>query len=207
MIIDRHSVLVAGSYSFRNFISLTEEEKVKIWNWRNEESIRRFMYNKDLIPFESHLKFLESLNNRDDVFYWLVEKDREIVGVTNLTSVDLQKSRAELGYYMVPEMQKKGIGIDFAYNNFVFAFCEIGVDTLFGGIDKRNINAVTLDSYLGCVLNQEDIENLESIEYIRWEVKQKDFITEMDGKNDFRNFVRYTRDNKEFFERIKKYAY
>ena len=207
MIIDRHSVLVAGSYSFRNFISLTEEEKVKIWNWRNEESIRRFMYNKDLIPFESHLKFLESLNNRDDVFYWLVEKDREIVGVTNLTSVDLQRSRAELGYYMVPEMQKKGIGIDFAYNNFVFVFCEIGVDTLFGGIDKRNINAVTLDSYLGCVLNQEDIENIETIEYIRWEIKQEDFIAGMEGKNDFRNFVRYTREKKVFFERIKRYAY
>lgn len=197
----------AGNYSFRNFISLSDIEKEKVWSWRNEESIRRFMYNKEIIPLEDHLKFIEGLSERDDVYYWIVEKEGEIVGVTNLTSVDLKNSRAELGYYMVPEMQKKGIGIDFAYNNFVFAFCGIGVETLFGGIDKRNINAVTLDSYLGCVLNKEDIENLESIEYIRWEVKQKDFIADMEGKNDFRNFVRYTREKKDFFERIKRYAY
>ena len=177
-----------------------------VWNWRNEESIRRFMYNKELIPFENHLKFLEGLKNREDVYYWLVERDGVIVGVNNLTSVDLHQSRAELGYYMVPEMQKKGIGIDFAYNNFVFAFCAVGIETLFGGIDKRNINAVTLDSYLGCKLNQEDLENLDSIKYIRWEVKQKDFIADMEGKNDFRRFVRYTRDNKELFDKVKQYA-
>lgn len=206
MIIDKGLVFVAGCYTFRNFISLTEEEKIKVWNWRNEESIRRFMYNKELIPFENHLKFLEGLKNREDVYYWLVERDGEIVGVTNLTSVDLQQSRAELGYYMVPEMQKKGIGIDFAYNNFVFAFCAVGVETLFGGIDKRNINAVTLDSYLGCKLNQEDLDNLDSIEYIRWEVKQKEFVADMKGKNDFRRFVRYTRDNKELFDKVKQYA-
>jgi len=207
MTISKNQVFKAGNYSFRNFISLSDIEKEKVWSWRNEESIRRFMYNKEIISLENHLKFIDSLSLRDDVYYWIVEKEGEVVGVTNLTSVDLQKSRTELGYYMVPEMQKKGIGIDFAYNNFVFAFCEIGVDTLFGGIDKRNINAVTLDSYLGCVLNQEDIENLEAIEYIRWEVKQKVFMAEMEGKNDFRNFVRYARDNKEFFEKIKRYAY
>ena len=206
MIIDKDLVFVAGSYTFRNFISLTEEEKIKVWNWRNEESIRRFMYNKGLITIENHLKFLEGLKNREDVYYWLVERDGEIVGVTNLTSVDLQQSRAELGYYMVPEMQKKGIGIDFAYNNFVFAFCSVGVETLFGGIDKRNINAVTLDSYLGCKLNQEDLDNLDKIEYIRWEVKQKDFVADMEGKNDFRRFVLYTRDNKELFDKVKQYA-
>ena len=180
MVVDRDIVLAAGSYTFRNFILLTEEEKIKVWNWRNEESIRRFMYNKELIPFENHLKFLEGLKNREDVYYWLVERDGVIVGVNNLTSVDLHQSRAELGYYMVPEMQKKGIG--------------------------RNINAVTLDSYLGCKLNQEDLENLDSIKYIRWEVKQKDFIADMEGKNDFRRFVRYTRDNKELFDKVKQYA-
>lgn len=207
MKIDKNRIYRAGNYSFRNFISLSDAEKELVWNWRNEESIRRFMYNKDIIPFENHLKFLDSLSKREDVFYWLVERDSDIVGVTNLTSVDLQNSRAELGYYMVPEMQKKGIGIDFAFNNFVFAFCQIGINTLFGSIDKRNINAVTLDSYLGCVLNQDDIEHLDTIEYIRWEVKQKDFISAMEGKNDFRAFVRYTREHKDLFDNIKRYAF
>ena len=206
MKINKNQIFKAGNYSFRNFISISEQEKEKVWRWRNEESIRRFMYNKEVIPFENHLKFIDGLSERNDVYYWIVEREGEIVGVTNLTSVDLQKSRAELGYYMVPEMQKKVIGIDFAYNNFVFAFCEIGVDTLFGGIDKRNINAVTLDSYLGCVLNLDDIEHLDTIEYIRWEIEQKDFIAEMDGKNDFRRFVRYTREHKALFDKIKIYA-
>ena len=206
MEIDKKKRFRAGNYTFRNFIALTEQEKEKVWKWRNEESIRRFMYNKDIIPFENHLKFLGGLNEREDVYYWLVERGDEIVGVTNLTSVDLNQSRAELGYYMIPEMQKKGIGIDFAYYNFVFAFCEVGIGTLFGGIDKRNYNAVTLDSYLGCKLNQNDLDHLDTIDYIRWEVKKSDFIAEMDGKNDFRRFVLYTRENKDILNRVKQYA-
>ncbi len=206
MKIDKNRIFKIGDYSFRNFIALTEKEKEKVWEWRNDESIRRFMYNKDIIPYNNHLAFLEGLSKREDVYYWLVEKNGEIVGVTNLTSVDLNNSRAELGYYMIPKMQKKGIGIEFAFYNFVFAFSEIGVETLFGGIDKRNYSALTLDSYLGCKLNQEDLDNLDTIEYIRWEVKQMNFIVEMEGKNDFRRFVSYTRQNKELFDKVKHYA-
>lgn len=195
-----------GDYSYKNFIALSEEEKKLVWNWRNEESIRRFMYNKDIIPFENHLKFLAGLKERDDIYYWLIEKNDQILGVVNLTSVDFQESRAELGYYMVPDLQKKGTGIEFAYNNFLFAFSAIGVKTLFGGIDKRNTNAIILDSYLGCVLNEEDINNLDKVDYIRWEVKKEDFISTKDGKNDFRQFVRYMKDNKGLIDKVKEYA-
>lgn len=206
MEINRNQIYEVEKYCFRNFITLSDLEKEKVWRWRNEESIRRFMYNKEIIPYENHLNFIASLTNRNDVYYWLVEKEGEIVGVTNLTNVNLKDSRAELGYYMVPEMQKKGIGIDYVFNSLLFAFKEIHVNTLFGAIDKHNYNALALDTYLGFILNQKDISSLNEVDYIRWEMQKEDFLNNLDGKNDFRQFVRYMRDNKVFFDKMKQYA-
>ena len=206
MRVDKNIVYEVGEYSFRNFIALSDEERVLVWRWRNDDSMRRFMYNKDIIPFENHIRFLEGLKSREDVYYWLVEKNHRILGVVNLTNVDLQEAKAELGYYVVPELQKKGIGIGLVYHCLLFAFTVIGADTLFGCIDKRNTNAIILDSYLGCGLNSDDLNNLDSVEYIRWETKCKDFLVAKEGKDNFRNFVQYMKDNKPLIDLVRQYA-
>ena len=206
MEIDRNVIYSVGDYSFKNFVIITDEEIKKVWAWRNEESIRRYMYNKDVIPFENHLHFIKSLGEREDVYYWLVERKGEVIGVTNLTSIDKLNSKAILGYYMIPEMQKKGLGVDFLYHNFVFAFRKVGLKTIYGDIDKRNYNALILDSYLGCVLNKEDLDNLEAVEYVRFDLDCEHFLSEMEGKNDFRRYIRYIKENQEFIERIKSFS-
>ena len=161
------------------------------------------MYNSDIISYENHLRFLEALFEREDVAYWLVAKGERVVGVTNLTSIDLKTSRAELGYYIIPDMLNSGIGLEFAYTNMLFAFSYIGCDSLFGGIDKRNINAIMLDSYLGCQL---DSENINNISYIRWILSSVDFFGNKDNLNDIRQFVRYMKAKKQYFNYFKKNA-
>ena len=206
MKIDKNKYYELGEYKFKNFTHLSEEDKLSVWKWRNDESIRKFMYNSDLISLEDHLKFIDSLFNRDDVAYWLVSKKDQVVGVTNLTSIDYQFSKAELGYYMIPEMLNSGIGLDFAFTNVLFAFSCIGCTSLFGGIDKLNSNAIILDTYLGCKLNNHDIDNIKDIKYIRWTLQSEDFMRTKDILNDYRNLVRYMKVNKDFFNNIKRNA-
>jgi UDP-4-amino-4,6-dideoxy-N-acetyl-beta-L-altrosamine N-acetyltransferase len=206
MVIDKNKIYELEEYKFKNFAHLSDEEKLSVWKWRNNESIRKFMYNSDLIPFENHIRFLGSLSVRDDVAYWLVSKNDQVVGVTNLTSIDYQLSKAELGYYMIPEMLNSGIGLDFAFTNFLFAFSCIGCTSLFGGIDKLNSNAIVLDTYLGCKLNTKDIDNLKSVKYIRWTLQAEDFMRIKDTLNNYRNLVRYMKVNKDLFNNIKSNA-
>ena len=49
-----------------NFIDLTESLLKMVLSWRNEESIRLWMHNKDIITIEEHLKFVNSLKNSKD---------------------------------------------------------------------------------------------------------------------------------------------
>jgi pseudaminic acid biosynthesis N-acetyl transferase len=206
MQIDRTNAIEVGLYSYKNFVTLNKRQIDSVWEWRNHPDIRKYMYNSDIISYENHLRFLEALFEREDVAYWLVAKGEQVVGVTNLTSIDLKTSRAELGYYIIPDMLNSGIGLEFAYTNMLFAFSYIGCDSLFGGIDKRNINAIMLDSYLGCQLDSEDVENINNISYIRWILSSVDFFGNKDNLNDIRQFVRYMKAKKQYFNYFKKNA-
>ena len=98
MQIDRTNTIEVGLYSYKNFVTLNKRQIDSVWEWRNHPDIRKYMYNSDIISYENHLRFLEALFEREDVAYWLVAKGERVVGVTNLTSIDLKTSRAELGY-------------------------------------------------------------------------------------------------------------
>ena len=122
MQIDKKITYKVGDYSFINFINLDGETIKQVWQWRNDPQIREFMYNKEIIPLENHLRFVESLKDRNDVAYWLVRKGAEAIGVTNLTDINIEESSAELGYYMLPSKLNSGLGLEFAYNNLLFVF-------------------------------------------------------------------------------------
>ena len=61
-----------------------------------------------------------------------------------------------------------------------------------------------LDSYLGCQLDSEDVENINNISYIRWILSSVDFFGNKDNLNDIRQFVRYMKAKKQYFNYFKK---
>lgn len=197
MQIDRNTIYTLSGYQFKNFSLLTEEEVEQVWKWRNHEAIRKYTYTTEIIQFESHVKFITSLKTRKNVCYWLVLKSGNPIGVINLTDIDDGKSSAELGYYIVPEMLNAGIGLEFAYYNFMFAFQTIGCAHLHGGINRTNINALMLDSYLGCKVRLDQLQT--GVEFIAWEAYREEFLSTHQGKNDMKTFVRYVKSHRKDF--------
>jgi len=51
--IDRQKIYESHGYTFKNFVCLTEEEKMMILDWRNHENVRKEMVNKELISVEN----------------------------------------------------------------------------------------------------------------------------------------------------------
>ncbi len=197
MIIDKNTVSQIGDYKFRNFISLIDSEKKTVWNWRNDESTRRLMYNKDFIPYENHLRFIDSLAERNDVAYWLIEKNDNPIGVVSLTDINFLKSSAELGYYMNPQCRNGGLGLEFVYHVLSFVFREICVNFLYGAMDTTNKNAIAVDTYMGCVLGNIISKGSDSTaRFVEWTYERKNFLNNKEDKCDIRGFVNYLRKNK-----------
>lgn len=189
-----------GNYVFQNFATLNDEQIRQVWEWRNHPKIRKFMYNKEIIPFESHLVFIGSLSNRADVAYWLVFLDGDPIGVTNLVGINYNDCSAEPGSYMIPELDGTGMGLDFFYHNIKFYFSEcIGCKCLHGSIHRNNINALLLDGYLGFDINQNDLNNPE-IEFIRISYKLLDFHKHKLDTTDIVKFVSYVSQYKKQYK-------
>ena len=200
MQIDKSKTYRVSDYTFTNFINLDEDLIKQVWLWRNAPEIRAYMYNKEIIPLENHLRFVQSLKDRDDVAYWLVRKGEDPIGVTNLTDINFEESSAELGYYMLPSKLNSGLGLEFAYNNFLFVFkTEIQCNSLHGAIHRSNINALVLDSYLGCEIQTEQLKEPDK-EFISFSASKDKFLVEAEGKNDMRAFISYVRAHRKDFQ-------
>lgn len=200
MQIDKRKIYQVNDYTFTNFINLDDETIKKVWQWRNDPQIREFMYNKEIIPLENHLRFVDSLKDREDIAYWLVRKGEEPIGVTNLTDINIEDSSAELGYYMLPSKLNSGLGLEFAYNNLLFVFdTQIQCNFLHGAIHRSNINALVLDSYLGCNIQMEALKSPDK-NFIPFTIFKNEFLTSASGKNDMRSFISYVKVHRKDFQ-------
>lgn len=140
-------------FEFKDFITLTSEEKKMVLEWRNTESVRKWMYNKDVISLENHLGFIESLKNREDRYYWLVTSPKgNYIGVLNVTEVNREKDQAEMGLYLNP--QSNEFGFDFVRECFYFFFNTLQCKHLYCAVDSKNMDAYSIDSFLGCEFDE-----------------------------------------------------
>lgn len=145
--IDRKQIYQIDSYSYKNFINLSDYEKHLVWKWRNDEHIRQWMLNKAEIPFENHLKFIDSLKQRNDLYYWLVYKKTTPVGVFDIVDVDILKGEAEPGYYLDPLLLNSGEGLYFNYYYRFFFHNILNFPFLKGHILCGNNRAYIMSSF------------------------------------------------------------
>lgn len=105
------SDFVLGEVILVNFINLTYEKTEMVRNWRNKESIRKWMYSNHIISPEEHSKFIEGLQKDNKNFYWLVEdKKEEYIGVVYLNRIDLENKNTYFGIYSNPDCKMSGAG-------------------------------------------------------------------------------------------------
>lgn len=146
--IDRQKTYDSHGYKFKNFVCLSDEEKIMVLHWRNHERVRNMMVNKDIISEESHLRFIETLNKREDCYYWLVFTPEGIpVGVVDLLHVDQSKDEGEIGYYINPI--EAGIGFEFMIecNYFVYGIIKLGNNLVTVNVNNKEILMFT--RYIG----------------------------------------------------------
>jgi len=147
--IDYHTEYTLGAYRYVSYTHLTEAEKTAILTWRNHPSTRQWMFNPDPIPLDDHLAFIERLKTLTDRHYWMVKKDGQPMGGINLIHLDAAQSSAEIGYFLAPDQQGRGLGLDFLYHAVAFAFDVLQLSILRINVMTANHAASLLNTFLG----------------------------------------------------------
>lgn len=161
----------------KNFISLNNDEKVFVLEMRNNDNVRNFMYNKNIIELDNHIKFIENLNNDDNNIYFVVYHDSNIIGVISLTEIN--NKLAFLGIYKNP-FNKNSKG-EYLINTIKkIAFDNLGLNEIIAEVISENTNAINFYKKHGFI-------------YLNSEKKYNKFI------NDYENIEIFT-FKKEFFK-------
>ncbi len=116
-----------------NYINMNLNESLLVLEWRNSKSVRKQMDNPDIISKEKHFKFLNYLHNNKKKIYFLVKRNDEYIGCINYQDI-YDNDKAELGLFINPKMQGKGIGTlliklieDYAVENLGLQFLVLKV--------------------------------------------------------------------------------
>lgn len=94
----------------KNFVELNNNEKLMVLSWRNDKSIRKWMYNSQIISESNHLNFIDKLENNKNNMYFLVYKDNKNLGVIYFNSIDYRNQSCYFGLYANPFEKIAGVG-------------------------------------------------------------------------------------------------
>lgn len=128
--------------SIINFLHLNNEEYYKILEYRNQEFVRKFSKNKNIISQEEHENYHKLLEKKDKFFAFLIRVDGKDYGVLNLKQQDA--NTYYVGDYLVKEDYKfEGGGV---VNTICLNYiCEnLGIKYLFYEILRANTRVFRL---------------------------------------------------------------
>lgn len=152
------------------FYELSEDDKLLVLTWRNNDNIRKWMYDSEIIEQKNHLKFIENLKTVQEKQYFLVFQDKRRIGVIYFVDIDTENGYSEFGLYANPELG--GVG-----SILMNTICEYGFNTLrlkrlVAEVFDNNLKAINLYSKFGFKFF--DKKNVNEQEIICMELKYED---------------------------------
>jgi UDP-4-amino-4,6-dideoxy-N-acetyl-beta-L-altrosamine N-acetyltransferase len=85
---------------FIDILSVNDELRDKVRQWRNKESIRKFMLTQHQISEEEHLKWIKSLSHNDKKKFWVVFANNIPIGSVYLQNISYRGLSSEWGFYI-----------------------------------------------------------------------------------------------------------
>ena len=130
---------------FVDILSVDDELKDKVRRWRNKKKIRKFMLTQHLIGREEHLRWLESLRQKDEQKFWIVFADEIPIGSVYLQNINYTQLNSEWGFYIGEDAYiGKGLGKRIVCKLLKHFFEVMNFDVLSTKVFSDNIVALKL---------------------------------------------------------------
>ncbi len=137
-----------------NFTALSEFESLRVLDYRNHSTIRKWMHHSKIIDPTEHFRFVARLEDDVHNSYWVVRQrgshnDLGVIYLNNVTD-----SNADFGIYVNPYQNARGIGTRLARFELHIAFEILKLDELNLTVFTENQRAIKFYGKLGFVENQ-----------------------------------------------------
>ena len=136
------AVITSNEIELVNFTDLSLNEKKMILEWRNHSSIRQWMFTSECISLQNHLKYIDTLNTRDDRSYFLIKRISQSIGVIDFTNIDHRNKTTEFGLYANPAL--RGVGNQLMESVIDYAFNTLDIKKLIAEVFEENYAAIKL---------------------------------------------------------------
>ena len=135
---------------FMNIQAADENLLDQILRWRNDDGIRRYMYQDQIISSEQHRRWFESLKNNPTKKYWIMRADGKPAGLVNLISIDSNNKNCEWAFYIgEPWAQKLGLGRIAEFHTLDHVFLDLGLEKLNCAVIDFNKAVVNMHKSFG----------------------------------------------------------
>lgn len=156
--------------TFKNILDSSFEEQLEIREWRNNEEVRKYMFNPQIISLESHISWLNSLkeNNEMKIFYIILNNEK--IGINSL------RKRSNFGYewgiYLNNKVPRgKGIGKQVGKEFIKYVFEILEANFLEYEVLEKNKASIKLALSLGLTSYKEELKeidnNIEKVIYLK----------------------------------------
>ncbi len=140
-------------YTFLNYTVLDTPTSLLLLECRNLPSIRRFMFNREVIPEAEHLRFISGLPTElDRAYYAVYERDGALIGSVNIHSIaepGLPLSTFERGVWLRPAAQGCGHSKRLLSEFYSWLKKERGAKAILTEVFADNVPSLGLESALG----------------------------------------------------------
>jgi len=128
---------------------LTSEYLDTILSWRNQDRIRKNMYNEKIITMEEHQQWIQHiLQSKNDV-YLLFFMDDIPTGLVYFNRINYKHEHCYWGFYIGRDDAAKGSGTIMATLAFDYAYKKLKMNKIYGEILAYNLASVKFHEKLG----------------------------------------------------------
>lgn len=85
----------------------TEQDKDLLFQWANEEQVRKQSFTPGKITYEEHCVWFDEMMQNEQIIQWILTVDKQPVGQIRLK---LRGENAEVGYSICAERRREGFG-------------------------------------------------------------------------------------------------
>lgn len=142
-------------YDIINYVDCTHEQNLEILNLRNQDDVRKWMVNPEIIPEENHFKFVESLKGNSNRLYFAIYRDGLLVGTYNLTKDE--NGIWERGIIANPITQGKGETSEWE-RQILDDLPNYGIKAVTAKVKQNNPRSIRYHEKLGYVEQSRDNE-------------------------------------------------
>jgi diamine N-acetyltransferase len=137
---------------------LSEPDLSLTRQWRNQDHIRRWFFNSNVISEEQHQAWFEQYLARDDDFVFIIQESASLraAGQVALYHIDWSAQRAEFGRLMIgePDVEGKGLASEATKLLVSFAMRTWGLNQIYLEVFANNARAIAIYAKCGFAITE-----------------------------------------------------